>query len=145
MSLSHEHLRSKILAKIKIYILSRAELLCSLCYEIPCRRWEECIWRLGKCMWGLGWSNKVNSEVLYFYFQLIGKKNYRVSHCKLCKVILLCWGYRFWFLLIFWILCVHEIGTFMTNSSVFIFLMFCGLYSMINWWIIHKCPSLMKA
>ena len=38
MSLSHEHLRSKILAKIKIYILSRAELLCSLCYEIPCSR-----------------------------------------------------------------------------------------------------------
>ena len=37
MSLSHEHLRSKILAKIKIYILSRAELLCSLCYEIPCK------------------------------------------------------------------------------------------------------------
>ena len=52
---------------------------------------------------------------------------YRVSHCKLYKVILLCWGYRFWFLLIFWILRVHEIGTFMPNSSVFIFLMFRAL------------------
>ena len=36
MPLSHEHLKPKILAKIKIYILTRAELLCSLCYEIPC-------------------------------------------------------------------------------------------------------------
>ena len=29
--------RSKILAKVKIYILSRAELLSSLCYEISCK------------------------------------------------------------------------------------------------------------
>jgi hypothetical protein len=36
MPLSHEHVVSKILAKIKIYILTRAELLCPLCYEIPC-------------------------------------------------------------------------------------------------------------
>ena len=28
----------------------------------------------------------------------------RVSHGKVNKVICLCWGYRFWFLLIFWIL-----------------------------------------
>ena len=32
MALSHEHLGSKILAKI----LTRAELLFNLCYEIPC-------------------------------------------------------------------------------------------------------------
>jgi hypothetical protein len=38
MALSHEHVGSKILAKIKIYILSRAELLCTLCNEIPCIR-----------------------------------------------------------------------------------------------------------
>ena len=36
MPLSHEHVGSKIPAKIQIYILSRAELLITLCYEIPC-------------------------------------------------------------------------------------------------------------
>ena len=36
MALSHEHIESKISEKIKIYILSRAKLLCSLCHEIPC-------------------------------------------------------------------------------------------------------------
>ena len=56
---------------------------------------------------------------------------YRVSHSKEGKVILLWWGYRFWFLLIFWVLCVHEKGTFMLNSSVFIFLMLRALYRMI--------------
>ena len=56
---------------------------------------------------------------------------YRVSHLKLYKVIWLCWGYRFWFLLIFLVLCVHEIGPFMPNSSVFIFLMLRTLYRLI--------------
>ena len=37
MALSHEHIGSKISAKIKSYILSRAKFLCSLCHEIPCR------------------------------------------------------------------------------------------------------------
>ena len=36
MGLSHEHVEPKILAKIKIYVLTRAELLFHLCYEIPC-------------------------------------------------------------------------------------------------------------
>ena len=45
---------------------------------------------------------------------------YRVSHSKPEKVILLWWGHRFWFLLIFWILHVHEIRPFMPSSSVFI-------------------------
>ena len=36
MALFDKHVELKILAKIKIYILTRAELLCSLCYEIPC-------------------------------------------------------------------------------------------------------------
>ena len=36
MALSHEHLGSKTLAEIDIYILTRAELLCPHCYEIPC-------------------------------------------------------------------------------------------------------------
>ena len=44
---------------------------------------------------------------------------------------MLWWGYRFWFLLIFWILHVHEIGAFMPNLSVFIFLMLPALYRMI--------------
>ena len=56
---------------------------------------------------------------------------YRVSHIKLSKVIWLCWGYIFWFLLIFLVLRVHEIGTFMLNSSIFIFLMLRALYRMI--------------
>ena len=36
MVLSHEDVGLEILAKIKIHLLTRAELLCSLCYEIPC-------------------------------------------------------------------------------------------------------------
>ena len=36
MCLPHEHLGHKISAKVKIYNLTRAELLFPLCYEIPC-------------------------------------------------------------------------------------------------------------
>ena len=36
MSLSHEHVGSKIPAKISTFMLTRAELLIHLCYEIPC-------------------------------------------------------------------------------------------------------------
>ena len=36
MSLSHEHLGSKIPAKINTFMLTKAELLIHLCYEIPC-------------------------------------------------------------------------------------------------------------
>ena len=57
---------------------------------------------------------------------------YRVPHGKVNKVIWLCWGYSFWFLMIFWVLCVHEKGTFMLNSSVFIFLMLRALYGSIT-------------
>ena len=38
MGVSHEHAESKILEKIQIYILTRAELLFTLCLEIPCIR-----------------------------------------------------------------------------------------------------------
>ena len=38
MGLTNEHVRPKILAKIKIYVLTRAELLITLCFEIPCIR-----------------------------------------------------------------------------------------------------------
>ena len=69
------------------------------------------------------------------YWQLTWSKMcyymYRVSHSKPSKVILLWRRYRLWFLLIFWILRVHEKGTFMLNSSVLIFLMLCALYRMI--------------
>ena len=57
---------------------------------------------------------------------------YRVSHCKVNKVIWLCWGYRFWFLLIFFILHVDEIWPFMPNPSLFIFLMLRALYGSIS-------------
>ena len=36
MPLTHERIEAKILAKIKIYDLTRAELLFTLCHEIPC-------------------------------------------------------------------------------------------------------------
>ena len=36
MGLTNELVGSKIVAKIKIYVLARAELLFNLCYEIPC-------------------------------------------------------------------------------------------------------------
>ena len=37
MGLSHEHVGPKILEKVQIYILTRAELLFTLCSEIPHR------------------------------------------------------------------------------------------------------------
>ena len=37
MALSHEQVGPKISAKIKIYTLTRAELLITLCNEIPCK------------------------------------------------------------------------------------------------------------
>ena len=36
MALTNENVGPKILAKIKIYVLTRAELLFQVCYEIPC-------------------------------------------------------------------------------------------------------------
>ena len=36
MGLSHEHVGSTIPAKINTYMLTRAELLITLCYETPC-------------------------------------------------------------------------------------------------------------
>ena len=49
MSLSHEHVGLKISAKIKIYPLTRAELLFPLCYEIPCiLQWKKSLERFGQ-------------------------------------------------------------------------------------------------
>ena len=53
------------------------------------------------------------------FFRCLQLLVYRVSHSKDWKVILLWWGYRFWFLLVFWILRVHEIGPF--HQFLFIF------------------------
>ena len=36
MGLTNENVGPKILAKIKIYVLTRVELLFKVCYEIPC-------------------------------------------------------------------------------------------------------------
>ena len=36
MGLANEQVGPKILAQIKIYVLTRAELLFQVCYEIPC-------------------------------------------------------------------------------------------------------------
>ena len=36
MGLTNEHVGPKIVANIKIYVLTRAHLLFNLCYEIPC-------------------------------------------------------------------------------------------------------------
>ena len=38
MALTNEHAGPMILAKIKIYVFTRAELLIQVCYEIPCIR-----------------------------------------------------------------------------------------------------------
>ena len=47
MGLTNEHVGPKILAKIKIYVLTRAELLFTLCYEIPCTfKKEQFPWKL---------------------------------------------------------------------------------------------------
>jgi hypothetical protein len=41
MGLTNEDVGPKILAKIRIYIPTRAELLITLCYEIPCTKTDK--------------------------------------------------------------------------------------------------------
>ena len=70
MSLSHEHVGLKILAKIKIYILSRAKLLLSVWDEIPCRYIFYCPWNqnvLEKC-YCCRLFFMFKSDTLYFLF-----------------------------------------------------------------------------
>ena len=38
MSPTNEHVGPMILAKMKIYVFTRAELLFQVCYETPCKR-----------------------------------------------------------------------------------------------------------
>ena len=66
-----------------------------------------------------------------FLIFIAHENDYRVSHSKPSKVILLWWGYRFCLLLKFLILLVHEKGTFMPTSSVFTKLMLCAIYGSI--------------
>ena len=47
MGLTNEHVGPRILAKIKTYVLTRAELLITLCYEIPCNLTKKTL--LNKC------------------------------------------------------------------------------------------------
>jgi hypothetical protein len=63
------------------------------------------------------------SQKMFFVFNY-----YRVSHSKEGKVNLLWWVDKFWFLLIFWVLRVHEIGSFMPHSSFFIEIMMLAFY-----------------
>ena len=76
-------------------------------------------------------SGNCNNKLIFALLRVFYCYTYRLSHSKEEKVILLWWGYRFWFLLIFWVLHVYEIGPFMPNSSVFTFLMLRTLYWMI--------------
>ena len=72
------------------------------------------------------------SSIHYTHESIFVYMYYRVSHSKVNKVILLRWGYRFWFLLIFCVLLVHEIGPFMHNLPVFIEMMLHTIYGQIR-------------
>ena len=76
MSLSHEPAGLKILARIKIYILSRAKLLYTVWDEIPCN-------------WQLWFQQKeVEKQILSLIFDHVLLE----FHLNLCTVIFL--GYR---------------------------------------------------
>ena len=57
--------------------------------------------------------------IVTLFVDLIENLKYRVSHSKPGKVILLWREYRFWFLLIFWVLRVYEKRILMPDLSVF--------------------------
>jgi hypothetical protein len=89
-------------------------------------KWVNFIFSIMKTLWEVAQENLVYIQGRYgfgsIFMDVSHTPIYRVSHSKEGKVILLWWGYRFWFSLIFWVLRVHEIDPFMPNSSVFIFL-----------------------
>ena len=51
MGLTNENVKPKILAKIKLYVQTRAELLFKVCYEIPCSRSREEIYFYSDWLW----------------------------------------------------------------------------------------------
>jgi hypothetical protein len=66
MSLSHEHVGSKIPAKINTYMLTIAELHIYLCYEIPCM-----------CDNNVAKNFKLNFVMLRIFFQRL--KSYQLA------------------------------------------------------------------
>jgi hypothetical protein len=76
MGLSHEFGGPKISAKIKIYILKRAELLFPLSYEIPCETRTFILCRLANML-----NNFVN-----FRYSIIKKLLY-LAHGKLVNIL----------------------------------------------------------
>ena len=74
MSLTHKRIEAKILAKIKIYDLTRAELLFTLCHEIPCRiQIENNNWGLETCR-KLFLRRSLNAAALYAF--VFGKSHH---------------------------------------------------------------------
>ena len=72
MGLTNEYVGPNIVAKIKIYVLTRAELLFNLCYEIPC------------------------SKIVYQYVEKTQEHKNRMllqkgcqPHCEYCRALLL--------------------------------------------------------
>ena len=103
---------SKVINEECMKVWYRSRFLCELDMKSP---W----WKLVKLQY----------VIIYYgqrhHFTIV---DYRVSHSKEGKVNLLWWGDRFWFLLIFWVLRVHEIGSFMPHSSFFIEIMMLAFY-----------------
>ena len=101
---SHEHIQPKTSAKIKIYTLTRAELLCSLCNEIPCRRfkkyfnkflgislWPHCIlvdWLLYGNYWRLIEILPCVEGNLYIFTRYHYKKTEKLDRSQECYILL---------------------------------------------------------
>ena len=66
MPLSDEHVGPKILAKIKICVLTRAELLITLCYEMPCNSFFSA--------WSLDFKNVIFEKIHRAHSEVIEVK-----------------------------------------------------------------------
>ena len=76
MPLSHEYVGSRILANIKMYTLTRAELLFNLCYEIPCSTYTALLSLLVTYFNRTNISNEVKEKptypvTLYILFEML--------------------------------------------------------------------------
>ena len=64
MALTNEHVGPMILAKIKIYVFTRAELLIHLCYKIPCITYQVCSSRNPRTNFEIGFgSPELHSQI----------------------------------------------------------------------------------
>ena len=88
MGLSHEHKASKIPAKIQIYILPSAELLITLCYEIPCRGASMCRNKASMIWTQHINSNKYNPTTRFLLLLICRWKKNSLWHPKKWNV---CW------------------------------------------------------